>query len=181
MRVPLDLNKPATDAMRSVGIQVLCSTFAHALDVKAPRVAGLSAHRGLKAFREFSAACMEEALVSPAYAEDRRAQLEGRARTLGAQLRAVLAPRDEELAYLVSWLYAAIDIEVSGEIPGELVFNRCSFSGRYTPQLCWFMSAFDSGFIGGLCGGGRLEFHARITEGAPCCRALYMPEEGGGR
>lgn len=38
------------------------------------------------------------------------------------------------------------------------------------------MSAFDSGFVGGLCGGGSLVFESRITEGAPCCTALLTQE-----
>ncbi|MDO4533020.1 MAG: hypothetical protein Q4C36_04790 [Coriobacteriia bacterium] len=184
MRFPLSLDKPLPDAARSVVVQVLLGVFCRVFDVRGPAVATLPANQALRAFREFSAACMEAASVSSAFAQSRRAELETQAYRLGSRVRAALAPTDAELMPLVSWLYSAIDITVVGSISGELVFQRCSFSVRYTPELCAFMSAFDSGFVGGLCGGGALAFSERITAGAPCCRALYVGahvEEGGGR
>jgi len=171
MRVPLSLDRPFPDALRSIGIQVLCDDFARTFEVVAPGVAGMPAERALRTFREFSAACIEEALASPSYAAARRADLEVRARALGARVRAVLKPDDSELAALVRALYAAIEIDVFRDASGCYVFRRCSFATRYTPAVCAFMSAFDSGFVGGLCAAGRLEFESRLTEGAPSCRA----------
>lgn len=182
MRFPLPLDKPIPDAVRIVVIRVLLGVFCRVFDVRAPEVVTLPANEALRAFREFSAACMEAALESSSFAQSRREELEEQAYRLGMRVRAALAPNDDELMPLVSWLYSAIDITVVGSIPGELVFQRCSFSVRYTPALCAFMSAFDSGFVGGVCGGGGLAFSERITAGAPCCRALYVavrPEEGG--
>lgn len=174
MRIPLRLDRPLPARIRSFGIQALCGTFACTFDVKAPDVLLLTPEKALWAFREFSAACMEEALASPSYAAERRAALERQARDLGAKVRSVLRPRDEELASLVRILYAAIDIDLTGQVPGTLVFHRCSFAQRYSPELCAFMSAFDSGFVGGLCGIGGLGFSARITQGAPCCQAQTL-------
>ena len=171
MRIPLSLDRPIPGLLRSIGIQVLCDTFARTFDVTAPRVAGMPAPRALRAFREFSAACIEEALASPSYAAARRADLEARARALGAWVRTALKPADTELAALVRALYAAIEIDVFQDASGCYVFRRCSFAPRYSPAVCAFMSAFDSGFVGGLCAAGRLEFKSRLTEGAPCCRA----------
>ena len=127
----------------------------------------------LFAFREFSAACMEEALRSPSYADGRKERLRALAEDLGRRVRGVLSPDDVELAGLVTRLYAIIGIDVEGTVPGALTFRRCYFSARYTPALCAFMSAFDDGFISGLCGGGRLMFDSRITEGNPGCEACF--------
>lgn len=171
MRFPLPTGQPLPGPLRSIGIQVLCSTFARVFDVQAPRVAALPANRALWAFREFSAACMEEALASPEYAAARRAQLGEQARKLGAQVRHVLRPADGELPRVIRALYAAIEIDVTASREGTFTFRRCFFAGRYTPALCAFMSAFDSGFVGGLYGAGELAFDTRITAGAPCCHA----------
>lgn len=178
MRIPLSLGKALPGPLRTIGVQVLCNTFAQVFDVKAPNVASLPPSSALWAFREFSAACMEEALASPEYAAGKRADLEVAARELGAKLRMALKPTDEELPLLVHALYAAIEIEVSAQVPGEFTFHRCFFAGRYSPELCAFMSAFDSGFVAGLCDGSGLVFLTRITEGAPCCRARFVQVEG---
>ncbi len=157
-------------------VAVLLGVFAKTFDVKPPRVASLSHRAALDAFREFSAACMEAAIVSPDYAAQKRAELAAAASSLGGRMRGLLKPRDNELSALVSFLYDAIEIEVDGTVPGRLLFKRCFFSERYTPEFCAFMSAFDGGFVSGLCGGGLLVFESRITEGASCCTALLMQE-----
>ena len=186
MRLKLMLGRPLPDWARAAGIQVLLGVFARTFDVVPPRVVGWPADDALYAFREFSAACIEEALVSPDYAASKRVELESRARDLGSLVRHALRPRDDELAELVSFLYAAIAIDVVGlgpegsqtkfHRPARLQFRRCYFSERYTPEICAFMSAFDSGFVGGLCGGGSLQFESRITAGAPCCLASLVDE-----
>lgn len=174
MRAAFLLKRGVPEWVKPVGIHVLLGTFAKVFDVEAPRVAGLSQGAALFAFREFSAVCMEEALVSSDYAARKRSELEARARVLGERLCRLLGPRDEELRGLVALLYAVIGIDVELDNAGMLRFQRCSFSERYSPGLCAFMSAFDSGFVGGLCGGGTLVFESRMTEGAPCCRAALV-------
>ncbi len=159
-------------------VQILCNTFARAFEVEAPRVGQVCAsyehdRPDLYAFTEFSAACIEEALQSPSYAAERKERLTILAEKLGNQVRVVLAPSDERLAHLVSRFYRIIGIDVTGDIPGTLVFRQCFFSKRYTPEICAFMSAFDSGFISGLCAGGKLTFTMRITEGCSNCRACF--------
>ena len=177
MRFPLPLEGNAPAFARSWAIQVLLGVLGRTFDVVPPRVFDLPPARALYAFREFSAACMEEALASPVFAAERREELGRRARKLGEQVRLVLDPRDGELMALVSWLYCAIGIDVDGAAPGKLVFRRCYFSERYTPELCAFMAAFDSGFIGGLCAAGELTFSTRITAGCDCCRATLGRRE----
>jgi hypothetical protein len=73
---------------------------------------------------------------------------------------------------LVRFLYRGIGIELSGELPDAVRFGPCSFAQRYTPADCWFMSAFDEGFMCGIMGiEGELCFECRLTDGSPCCRA----------
>ena len=74
--------------VEAAATQVLCDTFARAFDVEAPRMARLRGMRAsgrpdLFAFREFSAACMEEALRSPSYADGRKERLRALAEDLG--------------------------------------------------------------------------------------------------
>ncbi len=178
MRTQLFIHTPLPQGAQALVVQVLCDTFARTFDVEAPRVWGLRASEECKrpdlfAFREFSAACIEEALLSPSYAAQRRKRLRELAERLGHSVRIALAPEDKELADLVTHLYSLIGIEVQGQVPGSLVFRRCYFSERYTPKLCAFMSAFDDGFISGLCGGGQLVFSTRITEGHTGCEACF--------
>ena len=174
MRLPLPLDRELPDWLKRAGLRELLAVFAKTFGVDAPDVSRMAYPDALSAFREFTAACMEEALSSPAYASVKRGELEDRARRLGKRVRAVLAPRDGELGGLISALYATIGIDVEDGGGGRLLFRRCYFSGRYTPGLCAFMSALDSGFVGGLAGGKELRFEARITEGDPCCVALMV-------
>ncbi len=172
--------------VQAIGVQVLCDTFARVFDVQAPDVRtvitdsnGNRIERSdLYAFRAFSMACIDAALESPAYARERRAALRDEALRLGGLVRKVLNPRDEELPELVAYLYRAIGITVRGPIPGTLIFTACYFGEGYTPEHCAFMSAFDDGFVSGLCGGGSLVFSERITQGCPCCKALFASEGG---
>ncbi|MBQ9068830.1 MAG: hypothetical protein IJ131_07185 [Eggerthellaceae bacterium] len=182
---------PVPKAAKAAAIQLLCDVFASAFDVVAPKLRRIetaangspdTAHAGIQrpdlwAFRTFSAACMDAALESHAFSAQCIGRLYEHAFSLGTKVRRVLNPRPSELPVLVHLFYALIEIDVVCFPSGELVFNRCYFSGGYTPAQCAFMSAFDSGFVGGLHGGGRLEFSARITQGAPCCRACLVERE----
>lgn len=182
--LPTRLNLLAN--LRAGAVQILCNTFARAFDVKAPNVMHASRYAkaaksdalggtrpDLYAFREFSAACMEAALESPAYAAVRKERLRELAFELGTKVRRALRPSDRRLPSLIRLLYSSIGIDVECTVPGSFTFRRCYFSERYTPELCDFMSAFDDGFVSGLCGGGSLVFSARIPEGCPCCLACF--------
>ena len=70
-------------------------------------------------------------------------------------------------------LYRNLEIDFRGNSGGQVVIPRCFFSRWYTPETCRVMSAMDRGILAGLMGNGELEFHARITEGAPCCLAHF--------
>ncbi|MBQ9043419.1 MAG: hypothetical protein IJ111_11485 [Eggerthellaceae bacterium] len=153
----------------------LMDVFAQAFEVEPPNVRLLSADEALSSFREFTAACMEAALADDALALRYRQRLGTGACELGRKVRRMLAVRSSNAFAVARFFYRGIGIELSGEIPGRLRFGPCSFSVRYTPQSCWFMSAFDEGFMRGLsgCEGADLSFSCRLTEGSPFCLATF--------
>ena len=159
----------------------LMGVFAQAFEVDAPSLEAASADEALRAFREFTAACMQAALVDAASAETYRVRLGDQARSFGAKVRRTLPVRSSSAFRFVRFFYRGIGINLTGDVPGELRFGPCSFAQRYLPGECWLMSAFDEGFISGFLGKhGALEFSCRLTEGASCCRATFV-QLGGSR
>ncbi len=166
------LNRTPPTWLRKVEAALLMGVFAKAFDVVPPDTEDLSADEALAAFREFTAACMEAALENGNVAAAYRERMGDEARELGRKVRAVAPMRPSGAFRLVRFLYRGIDIELAGELPGAVRFGPCSFAQRYTPADCWFMSAFDEGFMCGVMGvESELSFDCRLTEGAACCRA----------
>lgn len=166
------LGWPPPAWVRKVETATIMGVFAKAFEVDPPAVEDLSADEALAVFREFTAACMEEALADEQLAAAYRARLGAGGLTLGTQLRTTLNVRPSSSFAFAQFLYRGIGIELSADESGDLKFGPCSFAQRYTPADCWFMSAFDEGFLRGIMGvDGALRFSCRLTEGAPCCRA----------
>lgn len=166
----LDRTPPAW--LRKIEAAALMGVFAKAFDVEPPELEDMPADQALAAFREFTAACMEAALADAEVAAAYRTRLGKEARKLGRGVRAAAHARNANAFRLVKFLYRGIGIELSGELPGAVRFGPCSFAQRYTPADCWFMSAFDEGFMCGVMGiEGELRFECRLTEGAACCCA----------
>lgn len=161
--------------LRKIEAKVLMDVFADAFDVEPPEVGHLDASGALLAFREFTAGCMEAALVDEQMAWRYRDRLGDRAYRLGNKVRTALRVRPSQAMRIVRFFYRGIGIELSGELPGALRFGPCSFSGRYTPGDCWLMSAFDEGFMRGMAGraDAALAFTCRLTEGGTHCDARF--------
>ena len=79
----------------------------------------------------------------------------------------------EAAAAVARRFYGYIGIDMVATPRGDITFTSCQFSRYYSPETCAVVSALDSGMIAGLAGEGDLTFSARITEGAPCCRACF--------
>ena len=168
----LGLTPPAW--ARKAEVAVIMGVFAKAFSVDPPALGPLSADEALAAFREFTAACMEAALVDEKVATAYRERLGAGGLSLGMQLRSALNVSDGSAFPFAQLLYRGIGIELSRDEMGGLRFCPCSFAQRYSPQCCWFMSAFDEGFLRGLLRvDAHLVFSCRLTEGAPCCRARF--------
>lgn len=177
----LDVTPPAF--ARKFEVAVLMGVFAQAFDVEPPAVGDASADEALRMFREFTAACMEAALVDEAAADQYRMRLRAAAVRLGAQVRTTLQPRPSSTFRLVQALYRGIGIElrsasqdcIAPYFPRDLEFRSCSFAQRYSAGDCWLMSAFDEGFMCGVAGvDAQLSFACRLTEGAPRCQARFV-------
>lgn len=125
----------------------------------------------LAGYAEFTTACMEAWGDDPALAD----RLYRDAYRLGSMIRKVTGfAHCNDLDRLIFCLYRNIDISMSGSTDGELIVSDCYFSNYYTPEQCKIMSNVDSGIVAGICGGGRLEFTERITEGCGRCRACLI-------
>ena len=165
---------PFLDALQ---IQILLGTTARAFGVKPMMVWYLAPEKALQRYASFTLACMQKA-----EGEQRGAVLSQRlyrhALGLGSFLRRVTGfSRREDVDRLIFYLYRTIGIAMEGRIPGEITVTACCFSRYYSPWQCAMMSSMDAGVIGGICGGGRLRFTERITEGCGRCRACFVSRE----
>ena len=168
------LGWPPPAWVRKVEAALIMGVFAEAFDVAPPACEDLSADEALSAFREFTAACMEAALADEHVAVAYRERLGAGGLALGERLRSTLRVRPTSAFPFAQFLYRGIGIELTSDGEGGLRFGPCSFSQRYSPRCCWFMSAFDEGFLRGLLGtDAQLVFSCRLTEGASCCRARF--------
>ncbi len=161
--------------VRKIEVSLLMRTFCEAFDVVSPKLSGLSADQALRLFVEYTAACMELAQGDKRIAHYQRARLGMCAQKLGRRVRMLCPVSDAGRYALARYLYAGIGIELNGTPPESLCFGPCAFSRRYTSDDCWFMSAFDEGFLRGLwsCEQADLVFSCRLTQGANCCRAHF--------
>ena len=163
---------------RKIEVAVLLRSFSRAFGVEAPSLRGQSAHQALLTYREFTAACMELAQRDEKVAEFLRARLGDEAQALGRRVRRLVPGAAARPLELTQYLYRGIGIGLTGEIPGEVRFAPCAFAARYTPEDCWFMSAFDEGFIRGISGlaDANLTFTCRLTQGDSYCLACFYQQ-----
>ena len=163
---------------RKIEVDVLLRSFSRAFGVEAPSLRGQSAHQALLTYREFTASCMELAQRDERVEKFLRARLGDEAQKLGRRVRRWVPGAAARPLELAQYLYRGIGIGLSGELPGELRFAPCAFAARYTPEDCWFMSAFDEGFIRGISGieDASLTFACRLTQGDSCCMARFYPQ-----
>jgi len=159
------LDRHTPSVLRTVEIRILCRWTANAFHMQAPAVHTLHAGKALRQYAVFSQKCLTQPGADPAY-------IYRTARRLGRRLRRITGFSDSrDCARLVFWLYRGIGITMDGKLPGEITVSTCYFSRFYAPAQCALMSHMDSGIISGICGGGKLCFSRRITQGDDACRA----------
>jgi hypothetical protein len=158
---------------RTILREVLAAT-ARAFDREPPATTPRSVRTLSHVCIERSDAWAREALARGEDLSRIRARLFAEARSLGARARRELRVRDEaQGAAAARLLYRAIGVDLRADREGVRV-SRCAYASAYSPQVCRLMSAMDSGLIAGLTGAAGLVFTARITEGAPACRAVIL-------
>lgn len=158
--------------VRKLEVRLLIGAFARSLDKARPSVRGKASSESLHVLQEFSAEALRGSIAAEKQREARQV-LYSEAVRLGKRMRKVLRVKPHEAFSVTRFVYRGIDIEIEGCIPGEICFTSCSFARVYSPEMCWCMSAFDSGFMAGLYGEGELVFASRITEGCSECRACF--------
>lgn len=155
-------------------LQFLIIRALHRMTAKAMGVPYRPGKPALQSYARFTQEQLEQLATRP----DAREKMYQAARDTGSLIRKVLLIRTDDRARRVLFrLYAYIGITLSGVCPGEITVEQCYFSRFYTPEMCRIMSSMDAGIFAGIFGGGKLHFHARITEGCPCCRAEFTPGE----
>lgn len=164
--------------VRRRGLGALMRRTARAFAADAPDIARLPMDEALRRFARFTREQADRVAASPEEAARARDRLRREARDFGAGLRrrlGVTSRRDAMRAARV--LYRAMGVDLRASLAGSIVVRSCSFSSTYTCGTCALMAAMDEGLFAGLAGEGRLEFTARITEGAACCVAFFAFED----
>lgn len=165
------------EALRRSVLRELITTTARAFGRTPPRTAGVPARTLSAVAVERSNAWAREAIAAGTDLRGIQAHLFSEASTLGARARRRLRVGGEAEGLAAARLvYRAIGIDLRPGCAGDVVVPRCAFAGAYSPEVCRLMSAMDSGLIAGLTGAEGMRFTARLTEGAPACRALVLHE-----
>ena len=139
-----------------------------------PQIWHLPQEQALAAYTAYTTACMSG--LSASAADKKR--IARCAYRLGRKIRRITGfTRQEDLERLVFYLYSNIGIKMTGHLPGEIIIPSCFFSNIYTPDQCKAMSLMDRGVISGICGGGKLLFSERLTQGCGRCRAQLTQKE----
>ena len=162
------LEKHTPERVRSLEIQILSDLTARAFQIPGRTLWNKPAELALRLYAAFTVSCMDEREADPDI-------LYREAYAVGSRLRSLTGLSGKQDAErLVFYLYRNIGITMAGELPGEITVPECFFARFYTPRQCAVMSAVDTGIIAGICGGGRLHFTQRITEGCGMCRASFI-------
>ena len=153
---------------RRVELQQLMNLTARAFGKPACRLWTLPADKALQVYAEYTRDNLQQAPT-----DELIQKMNDEAFRMGRRLCRVFRLQTQaDVERLTIELYRHIGITLEGHLPGRLCFRDCFFSHYYTPAICLAASALDEGIMRGLMGGGgRLCFHQRITDGAPCCQA----------
>jgi hypothetical protein len=162
---------------RRRGLLELVERTARAFEVEAPDLAGADDDEVLRRYARFTRQEAGRVAQSREAVARARERLRREGAALGSALRGRLAVASRaEAMRAARVLYRMLGIDLKASLAGSVVVRSCSFSSTYTCGTCVVMGALDEGLFSGLVGEGRLEFAARITEGAPRCVAFFAFE-----
>ncbi len=166
------------DAIKRRGLQDLVHRTARAFEAVAPPLRGLSLAAVRRRFAAFTREQADWVAASPDDAARAGARLRAEAKEFGQALRERLGVSSRADAMRAArLLYGALGVDLTASLAGSVTVRSCAFSAYYTCATCRIMAAMDEGFFAGLAGEGRLEFTARITDGATRCVALFSFDE----
>lgn len=173
----LRMHVPAV-VRRSI-LRELVAAMARGFGHDGPSTSGLSAAELTEIAVDLSSTWADDAIEAQEDLTALRRRLFAEAEVLGRRARERLRVRsDTDGLEAVRLIYRAIGIDLRPRAWGDVVVARCAFATRYRPATCRLMSSMDSGLIAGLTGADGLRFTARLTEGAPACRARILHARG---
>lgn len=154
---------------RRIQLQLLMNLTARALGERPVRIWTHSNGEALKIYAAFTAQHLRTGAD-----EARLQRMNSEALKMGCLLRRLFFIRSSAHALrIIVALYRNIGIQLSFAADGQLLFQRCYFSGHYTPAACRAASMLDDGIIRGIMkqSARRLCFSQRITENCRFCEA----------
>ena len=157
--------------MKKRKLEMLFNATADAFLTSAPSIKGLSHDESLILYAQFT---REQAEISLQMGDQLRAQscLLNNAYQIGLQFKNDFKIHSNtEIMQMGSLIYSLLKIDFRGDPEGDIVIRGCFFSKYYSGKVCRLISSLDEGLLTGLCGGGKLNFSQRISEGHECCRA----------
>lgn len=159
---------------RSVLRELIAAT-ARAFGRECPPMSDLSADELQDLAVDLSGAWADDAIDGREDLSAVQRRLFAEATALGRRARDRLRVRSaREGLQAARLIYRAIGIDFRPGAGGDVLVSSCRFARRYRPAVCGLMSSMDSGLISGLTDADRLRFTARLTEGAPACRARLL-------
>jgi hypothetical protein len=160
--------------VKKMALTQLFNSTAAAFEAEVPQLAGLTSAECLAQYARFAQTQAEQRLRDGREVEAVAQRLYRNAVEMGRLHSKWLRPGTlQDVMDIGRVLYRILDIDLQGDVRGEVVINRCYFSRFYSAEVCRLMSAMDRGLFAGLSNGGELTFSSRITEGQPCCRAHF--------
>ena len=160
--------------VRRRALRELFEATASSFGATAPDFEGLASGDLLERYAVFTSEHASALLRSGRDLAPVERDLYSSAHAIGARLREELGINSTADAMAAARaIYGILRIDFQGTGEGNVRIEHCFFSRFYTPSVCGLMSSLDQGLLAGLSAGGRLEFRRRITEGAPCCEAVF--------
>jgi hypothetical protein len=147
---------------------------ASAFGASAPALDDVSSPELLQSYAAFTSKQAAALLESGRDVAPVKEQLYTSAYAIGQRLRrelGIVSTGDAMAA--AQAFYWILQIDFRHTRGGDVRIEHCFFSRFYSAPVCRLMSSLDQGLLAGLNAGGRLEFHRRITEGAPYCEAVF--------
>ncbi len=155
-------------------IRELARLTADAFQCKAPDLKGLSYKASLQAYAIFTCEQAQRLIRCGCGIVEVKERLYQAAMQMGKDIRRRLHIATHEQVLMASRImYRILGIRMHEDSNGGILISQCFFSRYYSGEVCRIISSLDEGVAAALSGGGRLEFHQRITEGGNCCKAHF--------
>ncbi len=162
------------DLVKKRALTQLFNSTASAFEAEVPPIAGLDCDECLALYAQFARTHAERWLSDAHQTEAVQERLYRNAFEMARlHIKGLRLTTMQDVIATGRVLYRILEIDLQGNVQGDILIRECYFSRFYSPEICQLMSAMDRGLFAGLSNGGVLTFSGRITEGQPYCRAHF--------